>query len=207
MVKGRAQQRALEPMSHTPAALIFDCDGTLVDTMPGHFRAWRETLDRYGLVLPEHRFYALGGVPTRDIIALLAREAGRAVDVDEVAAVKEALSERYLARPTPIAEVVAIAAAARGALPMAVATGSIRGVADRALRAIAIRDWFSVLVAAEDVERPKPAPDTYLQAARRLGVEPARCRAFEDTELGLESARAAGMEAVDIRLLRRPSPA
>lgn len=193
-------------MSQAPAALIFDCDGTLVDTMPGHFRAWRETLDRYGLVLPEPRFYALGGVPTRDIVALLAREAGRAVDVDEVAAAKETLAERYLARPAPIPEVVAIAAAARGTMPMAVATGSVRVVADRALRAVAIRDWFSVLVAAEDVQRPKPAPDTYLQAAQRLGVAPQRCRAFEDTELGLESARAAGMEAVDIRLLRRAPP-
>ncbi|MBT9558573.1 MAG: HAD-IA family hydrolase [Myxococcales bacterium] len=189
-------------MLQSPDALIFDCDGTLVDTMPGHFRAWTEALGRYGLVLPEPRFYALGGVPTRDIIALLSREAGVQVDIKEVAALKEALTEHHLATPAPIAEVVAIAAAARGVLPMAVATGSLRALADRALRAIAIRDWFSALVAAEDVTRPKPAPDTYLRAAELLKVDPRRCRAFEDTDLGLESARAAGMDAIDIRHLR-----
>ena len=192
-------------MLQSPDALIFDCDGTLVDTMPGHFRAWTEALGRYGLVLPEPRFYALGGVPTRDIIALLARESRLSVDVDEVAALKEALTERHLATPAPIPEVVAIAEAARGILPMAVATGSIRALADRALRAIAIRDWFSALVAAEDVTRPKPAPDTYLRAAELLEVDPRRCRAFEDTDLGLESARAAGMDAIDIRRLRSPA--
>lgn len=184
-------------------ALIFDCDGTLVDTMPAHYDAWRATLDPLGVPFPLDRFYALGGMPTRAIVALLAAEAGLALDVDAVAHAKELASERHLATVGPVEPVVAIARAHRGVLPMAVATGSLRATAERQLRAIGVHDWFAALVAAEDVTRPKPAPDTYLLAAERLGVRPARCRAFEDTDLGCESARRAGMEVVDIRTLLR----
>lgn len=183
-------------------ALVFDCDGTLVDTMPAHYASWCAALAPHGIPFSEARFYALGGVPTRDIVALLAREAGVTVDVAAVAAAKEADTELRLATVTPVAEVVEVARAARGRLPMAVATGSLRATAEHSLRGIGILGWFDALVAAEDVARPKPAPDTYLLAAARLGVPPGACRAYEDTDLGLQSARAAGMEVVDVRLLR-----
>ena len=185
-----------------PEALVFDCDGTLVDTMPAHYRAWREILDPMGIGFTEARFYSLGGVPTREIFRLLTVELGLALDIERLARTKEAASARHLANPQPVPEVVAIARAARGRLPMAVATGSLRAVAEHALKGIGIHEWFHSVVAAEDVVRHKPAPDIYLLAAERLGVRANRCRAFEDTDLGLESARAAGMEAIDIRLLR-----
>jgi len=187
-----------------PAALVFDCDGTLVDTMPAHFLAWRATMSKHGIDFTEARFYELGGVPTQRIVAMLAREAGLMLDAAAIAHEKEeayyALSDRIAA----IEPVVAIARDHRGRLPMAVATGSVRASAERSLKKIGVFDWFEAIVAAEDVAHPKPAPDVFLEAARRLGVTPARCRAFEDTDLGLEAARRAGMEAVDIRLMVRP---
>ena len=186
------------------AALVFDCDGTLADTMPAHFAAWSETADRYGLRFPEDRFYALGGVPADRIVRLLASEQGVSVaDPDAVAHEKEAAFAEHLGDVGPVPEVVAIAEAYRGRRPMAVATGGFRYLVEQSLDRIGIRHWFDALVAAEDVAEHKPAPDTYLEAARRLGIAPQRCCAFEDTDIGLESARGAGMRAIDIRPIRR----
>ncbi len=196
----------VKPMNDGIDALVFDCDGTLVDTMPAHYEAWLEVLAPLAIPFPVERFYGLGGMSTRSIVAMLVRESGLDLDVEAIAADKEAASERWLRSPGPVPEVVAIAEAAKGHLPMAVATGSTRALAERALAGIGILPWFQTLVTAEDVSSPKPDPETYLLAAERLGVSPTRCRAFEDTDLGLESARAAGMHVVDIRLLRTDVP-
>ncbi len=182
-------------------ALVFDCDGTLADTMPAHFIAWTETMDRYGIAFPEQRFYALGGVPAHRIIATLAAEQGITLDAHAVAIEKERAFEAHIDSVCGVEPVIAIARQFRGKLPMGVATGGLRYIVDRCLTQLQIRDWFDALVAAEDVKHHKPAPDTYLLAAERLGVDPVRCCAFEDTDLGLEAARAAGMTAVDIRPL------
>lgn len=184
-----------------PLALIFDCDGTLADTMPAHFVAWNVVLHRYQLHLDEDRFYALGGVPTENIVAMLAGEAGVTIDVPAVAREKDEEFHLVLHQIGRIEAVVSIAEANRGKLPMAVATGTVRWSADRVLRQIGVLDWFDAIVCADEVERPKPAPDVYLEAARRLGVAPADCRVYEDTDLGLEGARAAGMDVVDVRPL------
>jgi HAD superfamily hydrolase (TIGR01509 family) len=182
---------------------IFDLDGTLADTMPVHFDVWQIMARRYGLTFPEERFYALGGVPTPRIAAMLIAEAGLALDPVALAAEKEqtyvdgllagALSVR------PIEPVIAIARARRGEGAMAIASGSSRRLVTHTLGALGIADWFGAVVAAEDTTRHKPEPDVFLEAARRLGVAPARCTAYEDTDLGLESARRAGMIAVDVR--------
>jgi len=186
------------------AALVFDCDGTLVDTMPAHFIAWRDTTEHYGLEFAEDRFYALGGVPADRIVRMLADEQGVAIDDPaQVAHEKELAFAEHLGGIEPVHEVVAIASAYRGLKPMAVATGGYHWLVRRSLEGIGIYGWFDAIVASEDVPNPKPAPDTYLEAARRLGCEPARCCAFEDTELGLASARDAGMTAVDIRSMRQ----
>lgn len=190
-------------MSRLPRALIFDCDGTLADTMPAHYEAWCEALSPYGLVLTEERFYAWAGVPTRTIAERLAAEAGVALDA---LAVSRARDERFHAREgaiVPAAPVLAIAAAFRGRGPMAVASGSTRASVARTLAALGVSDWFDALVCAEDVDHPKPAPDVFLTAARRLGVAPAECRGYEDSDIGLAAIRAAGMEAVDVRPLLR----
>ena len=181
--------------------LVFDCDGTLADTMPAHYVAWCATMNRYGITFPEDRFYSLGGVPTRKIIHMLATEAGVVLDCDAVAKEKEEAFHQSLHAVGPIDVVVAIAEAHRGRLPMAVATGTVRWSAERVLRHIGIWDWFGAVVCADDVQNHKPEPDVYLLAAERLKVNPRRCCAYEDTDLGIASARAAGMDVIDIRTL------
>lgn len=181
-------------------ALIFDCDGTLADTMPSHFRAWTAVLSRYGIPFPESRFYQLGGVPTAKIIRILADEAGVVVtDVDLMVREKEGAFLLHLESVRPLAPVVRVAADHLGRLPMAVASGGYRDVITRTLDRLGIRDWFGAVVCAEDTARHKPEPDVFLEAAKRLGVEPAGCVVFEDTDIGLEAARRAGMTGVDVR--------
>jgi HAD superfamily hydrolase (TIGR01509 family) len=180
--------------------LIFDCDGTLADTMPAHHCAWVAMLQPHGIAFPEDRFYAMGGMPTAQIIRVLAQGAGVAVhDVDAMVHEKERLFLQMLDAVQSIAPVVAIANAYRGALPMAVASGGYRDVVGRTLDQLRIRSWFQAMVTAEDTQRHKPEPDVFLEAARRLSVEPAACAVFEDTELGLDAARRAGMLGLDVR--------
>jgi beta-phosphoglucomutase family hydrolase len=200
----RGQSRSLRPHMN-PEGLIFDCDGTLADTMPLHWRVWRALAQKHGFAFTETRFYALGGVPTRDIIALLAREQGLSLDHLAIAKEKEFEYLRLLQEIEPIHSIVEIARAHRGRLPMAVATGGTRRVIEQVLDRLGIRDWFAAVVTSEDVQRQKPAPDIFLEAARRLGVPPERCRAYEDTDLGMQAIRAAGMDAVDVRELL-PAP-
>jgi beta-phosphoglucomutase-like phosphatase (HAD superfamily) len=181
--------------------LIFDCDGTLADTMPFHWKAWQSVLARHRLTLPEDRFYALGGVPSRDILKLLAQEQGVHLDHHTVAKEKEAAYLPFISQVEPIRLVVTIAQDNYGRIPLAVASGGSRPIIEQVLRHLGIRSLFQALVTNEDVTRQKPAPDIFLEAARRLGVPPERCRAYEDTDLGLTAIRAAGMEAVDVRQL------
>lgn len=192
------------PTESFPRALIFDCDGTLADTMPQHWRAWQEVTARHGLHFPEDRFYTLGGVPTRDIVRMIATEQGRS-DIDPLAFAKEKEEAyfRYFEHIGPVEEVVAIAREHRGKLPMAVASGGSRTAITKVLTHLHIVDWFGAIVTNEDVVNQKPAPDIFLEAARRLGVEPQFCRGYEDTDLGMAAIRAAGMDAVDIRHFTR----
>jgi HAD superfamily hydrolase (TIGR01509 family) len=180
-------------------ALIFDCDGTLADTMPAHYRAWLDLLAPLGIEFPEDRFYSLGGVPTAEIARMLFSEAGIDVDPQAIARRKEAMFLEHVSEIRPIEKVVAIAREARGRVPIAVASGGQRRTVEHTLRTIDILDWFPVIVTAEDTPRGKPEPDVFLEAARRLGVAPAICTVYEDTDLGIEAARRAGMSFVDIR--------
>jgi beta-phosphoglucomutase-like phosphatase (HAD superfamily) len=181
--------------------LIFDCDGTLADTMPLHWRAWQTVTRRHQLHFPEERFYALGGVPTRDILRMLSQEQSVPIDHIAVAHEKEAEYLPLLHQVEPVNAVVAIAREHHGRLPMAIATGGTRRVITQVLEHLGIFHLFNALVTSEDVTRQKPAPDIFLEAARRIGVLPQHCRAYEDTDLGLQAIRDAGMEAVDVRRL------
>jgi beta-phosphoglucomutase family hydrolase len=182
-----------------PQGLIFDCDGTLADTMPFHWQAWQMILKRHRLELSEDRFYALGGVPSRDILKKLGHEQGVDLDHQAVAKEKEAAYLPFISQVKPIQLVVQIAYAHAGKLPMAVASGGTKAIIERVLEHLRIRHLFQAVVTAEDVLHQKPAPDIFLEAARRIGIAPQLCRAYEDTELGLQAIRAAGMEAVDVR--------
>ena len=182
-----------------PRGLIFDCDGTLADSMPLHWRAWESTCAEHGLHFTEERFYSLGGVPSRRIFAMLAEEQGVALDPIELSRQKEEAYLPLMPELKPIEPIVAIARAHRGKLPMAVATGGQRGCITQILEHLGLEDWFDALVTSEDVENPKPAPDTFLKAAEAIGIDPGHCRAYEDTDLGMQAIRAAGMMAVDVR--------
>ncbi len=181
--------------------LIFDCDGTLADTMPLHWRAWQAITARHRIHLPKDRFYSLGGVPSRDILKLLSAEQGLALDHLAVAREKEAEYLPLVAQVEPVNAVVAIARENHGIIPMAVASGGTRRSIETVLDHLGIRQLFQAVITSEDVVHQKPAPDIFLEAARRIGVAPRFCRAYEDTDLGLQAIRAAGMEAVDVRKL------
>ena len=190
----------------SPRGLIFDCDGTLADTMPLHWRAWQMITQRHGLHFPEDRFYSLGGVPSRDILKMLAAEQGRSLDHIAVAHEKEEAYLPLMAQVEPIHAVVEIAQEYYGKIPMAVASGGTQSIIGQVLEHLKIRNLFNAVVTSEMVQNQKPAPDIFLEAARRIGVEPRLCRAYEDTDLGLTAIRAAGMEAVDVRQWHKTSP-
>ena len=182
-----------------PQGIIFDCDGTLADTMPLHWRAWQVISRRHGFSLPEDRFYSLGGVPSRDILKLLSAEQGIALNPLAVAREKEAEYLPLIAQVEPINTVVGVAREHYGKIPLAVASGGTKRIIEQVLEHLGIRSLFQAIVTSEDVVNQKPAPDIFLEAARRIDVPPQFCRAYEDTDLGMRAIRAAGMEAVDVR--------
>lgn len=186
-----------------PKGLIFDCDGTLANTMPLHWRAWQLITQRHNLHFPEDRFYALGGVPSRDILKMLAQEQGRSFDHIAVAHEKEEAYLPLMGEVEPIHAVVEIAKEHHGKIPMAVASGGTQKIICQVLEHLNIRHLFDAVVTSEMVKNQKPAPDIFLEAARRIGVDPGFCRAYEDTDLGMRAIRDAGMEAVDVRELIR----
>jgi beta-phosphoglucomutase-like phosphatase (HAD superfamily) len=193
------------PHRSSPRGIVFDCDGTLADTMPLHWRAWQVISRRHGFSLPEDRFYSLGGVPSRDILKMLSVEQGIALNPLAVSHEKEAEYLPLIAQVEPINTVVGVAREHYGKIPMAVASGGTKNIIEQVLEHLGIRDLFQAIVTSEDVVNQKPAPDIFLEAARRIGVPPQFCRAYEDTDLGMQAIRAAGMEAVDVRelLMRR----
>ncbi|EMI42412.1 HAD family hydrolase [Rhodopirellula sp. SWK7] len=180
-------------------ALIFDCDGTLTDSMPLHYRAWRDTLLARGVEFPEPRFYSMGGMPTDKIIDILCGEQNVSVDVDATAQAKEDAFEELMGELQPLQIVCDCAARHRGQMPMAVASGGIRPIVERQLKQIEMLDWFGAIVTSEDTELHKPEPDAFLLAARLLDVNPTRCLVFEDSPLGFDAACRAGMQFVDVR--------
>jgi beta-phosphoglucomutase-like phosphatase (HAD superfamily) len=173
--------------------------------MPLHWRAWQVISQRHGFFFPEDRFYSLGGVPSRDILKVLSAEQDVRLDPLAVAREKEAEYLPLIAQVEPINAVVGVARENHGRIPMAVASGGTKRVIEQVLDHLDIRHLFQAVVTSEDVVNQKPAPDIFLEAARRLGVQPQCCRAYEDTDLGMRAIRAAGMEAVDVRelLLKR----
>ena len=179
--------------------IVFDCDGTLADTMPAHWQAWRAVASRHGIAFSEERFYALGGVPTRHILQMLAKEQNLSIDAQAIAIEKEQAYLERLTHVAPVEIVVQVARAHHGKIPMAVASGGTRDVINMVLTRLNIRDLFGAVVTSEDVQHQKPAPDIFLEAARRIGVPPHLCSGYEDTDLGLEAIRSAGMKAIDVR--------
>jgi beta-phosphoglucomutase family hydrolase len=178
-------------------AYIFDCDGTLADTMPLHYRAWRRLVGDYGGTFPEELFYLLGGKPTHQILELLRDEHGLQVaDTQAAARRKEEYFVELIDQVAPIEPVVRIARQWHTIKPLAVVSGGYRKNVEMTLDAIGIRPLFDAVVCVEDYARGKPFPDPFLQAARLMNVPAADCLVFEDSPLGLQAAEAAGMQCV-----------
>jgi beta-phosphoglucomutase family hydrolase len=181
------------------SACIFDCDGTLVDSMPLHLTAWRTALQKHGFppeqfTLKMHHDFA--GMPGAAIVRKLNADFGYQMSPDQVEMDKV---EWYMTHHTtvkPIVPVVDFARSMYGKMPLAVASGSDAAIVDDSLRAIGIHDLFVTIITPADVARGKPAPDMFLLAAERMGVRPEECLVFEDGLLGIQAAEAAGMKAV-----------
>jgi beta-phosphoglucomutase-like phosphatase (HAD superfamily) len=189
-------------MIHVPPqvrGLIFDCDGTLADTMPTHWKAWHETFAAYGKTCPQAFLERCMGIPSVGIVRLYNTTFGEGIDPIRFSAEKDRRSQQGLAQVGPIVPVVDVVRRYRGRLPMAVASGGIRKNVDMALESIGLHGFFETILTADDDVPPKPSPAIFVEAARRLGVDPADCQVFEDGDAGLEAARQAGMIATDIR--------
>jgi beta-phosphoglucomutase family hydrolase len=182
------------------AGYIFDCDGTLIDSMPVHYKAWDAAMRQRGLKgsLSEDLFYSLGGVPTRRVAELLAEHYGLKIDPDEVFQLKESLFVKMLPKVKVIEPVVAFARKVARNHPVSVASGGPRAVVHHSLELAGLSDLFKIVVTADDVVHGKPSPDMFLLAAKLMGVPPERCLVFEDAEPGIQGAKAAGMQCVHV---------
>jgi len=168
--------------------------------MPAHFEAWRDALTLYGAggVMQEDVFLAMGGRPSRDIVAELNDQYGLKLDPEAIALAKREAFFKRIGSITLIDEVAAFAKSLRGRVPMAVASGSTRRVIEKTLQRLGISDWFDEVVTSEDVAEGKPAPDIFLHAAKLLGVTPLKCLVLEDAPAGILAAQRAGMQVLTI---------
>lgn len=189
-------------MIHVPPqvrGLIFDCDGTLADTMPTHWKAWHETFAAYGKTCPQAFLDRCMGIPSVGIVRLYNATFGEEFDPLQFSTEKDRRSLEGLAHVGPIVPVVDVVRRYRGRLPMAVASGGVRKNVETALGSIGLQGYFETILTADDDVPPKPSPAIFIEAARRLGVDPTDCQVFEDGDPGLEAARRAGMIATDVR--------
>lgn len=180
-------------------ALIFDIDGTLVDTMEIHYKAWEKMFALQGFSYPREVFYELAGIPTYKIVPILNERYNLKLDPEETMNEKEKYFMELFSAVKEIKVVSDIARKYHGVLPMSLGTGGRKDIAQMTMETVGLSKYFDIMVAAEDVTHHKPAPDTFLRCAELMGVEPQFCQVFEDGELGLQAARTAGMIATDVR--------
>jgi beta-phosphoglucomutase family hydrolase len=182
-------------------AYLFDCDGTIVDSMPLHYIAWKKALAEYGCTdFSEELFYQLGGLPVVDVVKLLNERDGLSIPVEPFGIRKEDLYYEMIHELQAVPEVLEEIRRTHGSIPFAVVSGSTRESVLKSLNVLGIADLFDTLVCAGDYAQGKPHPEPFLLAAQRLGVEPKDCLVFEDAEAGIKAATAAGMKSVRILL-------
>jgi beta-phosphoglucomutase family hydrolase len=180
-------------------AYLFDCDGTIADSMPLHYVAWKTVLAEWNCEFAEELFYSWGGMPVTEIIASLNERHGLAMPVEEIERRKEGMYYEILPTLKAVPEVLEHIEFSHGKIPFAVVSGSTRDSVTKSLETLGILEKFDTLVCAGDYRNSKPHPEPFLLAAQRLGVAPEDCLVFEDTEMGIQSATAAGMASVKIQ--------
>ena len=200
MSKGSTEERVmkLKLPAGKFAAYLFDCDGTIADSMPLHYVAWKQALGKWNCEFDEQTFYAWGGMPTAEIIATLNKRHGLSMVVETVCTEKENLYYEMLPQLKAIAEVVEHIEAQHKRIPFAVVSGGTLECVVASLTAVKLLDKFDVFVCAGDYKNGKPDPEPFLLAAEKLGVNPKECLVFEDTEMGIQAATAAGMASVRV---------
>ena len=179
-------------------AYLFDCDGTVADSMPLHYIAWKKALAECDCPFDEDLFYSWGGVPPVEIIASLNKIYGLNMPLAELADRKESYYFDQLPQLKAVAEVIEHVDAQYGKIPFGIVSGSTRESVVNSLNTIGLLDKFDTIVASEDYKRSKPAPDAFLLAAERLGVLPESCLVFEDADIGIRAATAAGMASIRV---------
>jgi HAD superfamily hydrolase (TIGR01509 family) len=179
-------------------AYLFDCDGTIADSMPLHYVAWKKALGEWNCEFAEELFYAWGGRPTSEIISTLNEQHGLSMPVESVAHRKEEFYFAMLPELKVVPEVLEHIEAQHGRIPFAVVSGSARDSVTASLETLKLLDRFETLVCAGEYTKSKPDPEAFLLAASRLGVAPKSCLVFEDTEMGIQAATAAGMASVKV---------
>ena len=179
-------------------AYLFDCDGTIADSMPLHYLAWQKSLAEWNCEFSEELFYAWGGRPTAEIISTLNQQHGLSMPVEGVARRKEEFYFELLPELKAVPEVLEHIDAQHGRIPFAVVSGSARDSVTASLEVLKLLDRFDALVCAGEYEKSKPDAEAFLLAAAKLGVEPMNCLVFEDTEMGIQAATAAGMASVKV---------
>ncbi len=178
--------------------LIFDIDGTICDTMPVHFIAWRETAAEQGIEFTPELFVEVTGIPALQTSQYLKTKFEADFDVEEFTRIKELRYEQSMHLAKPIEPVIKLIRENKGKIPMACGTGGSQYLAWKTLEISGVKDCFEHVVAAEDVINHKPFPDTFLRAAELIGVQPSDCEVYEDGLLGLQAAELAGMMSVDV---------
>jgi beta-phosphoglucomutase family hydrolase len=178
--------------------LIFDLDGTLADTMPIHFIAWKNAAAQYGIDFTPAVFEKLAGIPLYPTVEKLNELFGTHIDPKEMGDIKEKEFETNMHRTPEIKVVTDLVRKYHGKIPMAVGTGGARRLALKTLDIIGLNGYFEVLVTAEDVTNFKPHPETFLRCAEGIGIKPEDCEVFEDGILGIKAAQTAGMMVVDV---------
>ena len=180
--------------------LIFDLDGTIADTMPIHYIAWRDTAAQYGIDFPEKLFYDLAGVTLYEIARILNEMSGKNINPKEMGDTKEAAYEQNLWKAKPITPVIEIIKQNYGKLPMSVGTGGNSRLARKTLDIMEVSLFIDIIVASDNIKNPKPHPETFLRCAELMGVNPEDCQVFEDGKLGIQAAQTAGMKTTLVQL-------
>jgi len=178
--------------------LIFDLDGTLADTMPIHFIAWKNAAAKYGIDFTPGLFQQLAGIPLYPTVEKLNQMFGKTIDPSEMGDLKESEFEKNMHLTPEIKVVTDLVRKYHGKIPMAVGTGGSRRLSLKSLDIIGLGGYFDILVTSEDVTNFKPHPETFLKCAEKMGVDPIECEVFEDGLLGIQAARAAGMMVIDV---------
>lgn len=182
-------------------ALIFDCDGTLADTLPVHFQTWSTSLQSVGATISWDWYYQHCGTSAEEMLQIFKNCFGCEFDSQSVMVARQHHYQTLIHTVQVIQAVAEIVHAHYRKVPMAVASGGEKTVLEATLDAIQLRDRFNAVVSINDVKKGKPEPDIFLLAAQRLKIAPQDCIVYEDTDSGLEAARRAGMRSIDVRVL------